>query len=813
MRQQIIPKYLIYLFLVGFLTPEVVAQVQVNGTVVAADGLPLPSVNVMILNETDSALVKGAVTDDIGIYRMAGIQPGNYILSISMVGFRTHEEAISIYEPGDENFSIDKITLDESIEQLGEVVTTARRPLYEQEIDRLVVNVQRSVTSSGSTALEVLEKSPGVQVNRQSNDISLTGKSGVIVMINDKNVRLPLESVITMLNGMSAANIEKIELITTPPAKYEAEGNAGIINIQMKEYSDLGYTGSFGTNIGYSSAETLGGNFAFSRRKNKLAFLLNYSINYNNSEESMFSERFFTEDGFTQTIRSENFRDPITTVQNISMGFEYALTEKTDTELLLTGFQRKWDTSDVSESLDHSSPNSLLIMEQSINEKNLWRNGIINFGIDHVFSEDRTLNFDLDYLYYKNSNPSSYRLDVVTGDVSPNNADAINVEKETPINIWVSKLDYQHEVSSKITFETGLKSTYSDFVNDVHVSDRVNGNFIVNNSFTNEADLEEFIGAIYLSSSISPSDKFQINAGIRYEHISRNLNSVTEGSIVDRKTGRLFPSLFIQKSIKNDHKVNLSYSRRTTRPTFWDLAPFVFFIDPKTFLSGNSNLKSAISDGFSLGYSRKSFLATLAYTHSSDEIARWQPSFDTETNNQIYSTQNLEFLDTYSLTSSFPLEPLAWWSLRISATGRYQFYRSAHLEDNFSGEAAGFNSNVVNTLDLPKDFSFEVSGFYQSKSVWGIARSRPQGSLNLGLQKKIGNGQGTLRLTATDILNTNILQANNNIESANINSFWRYNFDARSVTVSFTWNFGSNEFEKIEVSSGSEEEQNRVGIN
>lgn len=804
---------LFYIFLAAFLANKASAQVRVTGSIVDSDGLPLPSVNVLILNKTDSTLVKGTITDNLGIYRVTGIPTGSYILSISMVGFQTHEESIAINESGDEELDIGKLILRESIAQLGEIVTKARRPLYEQEIDRLVVNVQRSVTSSGSSALEILEKSPGVQVNRQTSDISLNGKSGVVVMINDKNVRLPLESVITMLNGMNAANIEKIELITTPPAKYDAEGNAGIINIRMKDYSDLGYTGTLGTDLGYNSAETLGGNFAFSLRKKKLAFLLNYSINYNNSEESMFSERFLTEDGFTQTVRSDNFRDPVTTVQNISVGFEYTLTQKTDAELLMTGFNRKWDTSDISENLNHSAPGSLLILEQRINEVNQWRNGIVNFGINHAFSEGNTLSLDLDYLYYKNNNPSGYRIDAISGTMSENDPDGITVEKETPINIWVSKLDYLLKVSPKLTLETGIKSTFSDFVNDVRVTERINGSFVVNNSFTNRANLDEFIGAAYVSSKISPSDDFQINAGLRYEYVSQNLNSYDEGNIVDRQRGRLFPSLFIQKSINRDNKVNLSYSRRTTRPTFWDMAPFVFFVDPKTFLSGNSNLKSAISDGISLGYTMKQFLLTLAYTHSSDEIAQWQPILDTETNDQTYSTQNLDYLDTYSITTSFPMEPIAWWSIRFSATGRYQFYRSSHLENNFSGEAAGFNANVANTIDLPNDFSFEVSGFYLSKSVWGVSRSSPQGSLNLGLQKKIVDGKGTLRLTANDILKTHILQGNNNIESANINSFWRYNFDARSVAVSFTWNFGSNEFEKVDVNSGSQEEQNRVGIN
>lgn len=802
----------VFLISILFLHTKIAtAQITITGVVLDETGSPLPTANIILLQPADSSVIKGAVTDNLGMYELNNIIPGRYLLSVSMVGFRRYVS--DIFQVNQTPISFDALNLEVSLEQMGEVVATARRPLYEQEVDRLVVNIQSSITSSGSSALEVLEKSPGVQVNRQSNELSLSGKSGVIVMINDKTVRLPLESVIAMLNGMSAANIEKIELITTPPARYEAEGNAGIINIKMKDYTDLGYTGTIGTEAGYNSAETLGGNFSFSTRKKRMAFLLNYSINYNNSEELMFSERFVTEGAFTQNVRSKNVRDPITTVQNFTAGVKYALSEKTDTELILTGFRRMWDTSDVSENLDHSGPGSLQIKEQRIQEENIWQNGILNFGIDHTFSENKSLNVDLDYMYYKNRNPSSYRIDVLTGITDPNDADAINVEKETPINIWVSKLDYQHTLSDKLSFESGLKGTYSDFANDVQVNERINGDFVINNSFTNTADLEEFIGAVYVASKITPSENFQVSAGVRYEYVSQNLKSDGEGTVVDRQTGRFFPSLFIQKEFNGPNTLNLSYSRRTTRPTFWDLAPFVFFIDPKTFLSGNSNLKSAISDNISMGYSRNQFLVTLSYTHSSDEIAPWQPVFDSETNNQIYSTQNLDYLDTYAITSSFPMDPFHWWNMRLNGTGRYQFYRSAHLVENFSGEAAGFNANMVNTFTLPNNFIIELSGLYISKSVWGVARSSPMGSLDIGLQKSFSNGQGTLRLRATDILDTNIPQARIHLESANLNSVWRYNPDYRSVAITFSWNFGSSEFESVEVNSGSLEEQNRVGIN
>lgn len=786
------------------------AQHDVSGSVLDARGETLPSATVLLLHSADSALVKGGITDQNGIFLFKDIPPGTYFLSISMVGFSTHFS--SPFKLTCDHVS-PAVRLEESIEQLGEVSVTARRQLYEKKVDRLVVNVQRSITSSGSSALEVLEKSPGIQINRQSNDLSLNGKSGVKVMMNGKIMRLPLESILTMLDGMSAANIDQIELITNPPAKYEAEGDAGMINIKTKEFSDLGYTGSVGANAGYNNAETLGGNVAFSRRGKRLAFYINYSINYDNNNLTWYNERSLDQDGFNYLVRSDNERDPVTGVQNLSIGAEYDLSDKTNVDLLLTGLRRKWETNDLSENLVRPTPGSRLLTEMHIHEVNLWRNGIINTGFEHAFEEDHLLSVDLDYLYYINDNPSTYQNRFLEGDPSLMGSEFTEVEKETPINIWVSKIDYSNKISEALTIETGLKGTLSDFYNDVRVYDRVNGNLMINNTFSNEADLNEFIGAAYFSANLSPTESIRINGGVRFEYVTRELTSPGQGRLVDSKDRRLFPSLFLQKSFNDDNKLNLSYSRRTTRPGFWDLAPFVFFVNPKTVISGNSNLESSISDGISLGYTRGQLILSLGYTHSRDEIVRWQPTTDTDTNEQSFNTQNLDYLDTYSLTLSFPVDPAPWWNIQINASGRYQFYRTSHLENNFRDEGSGMNTNVVNTIDLKGDFSFELSGFYQSASIWGVSRTRPSGSLNAGIQKKIMDGQGTIRLSAIDLLHTNIWKSDYESENGLVDTFFRYDYGMQGVRLSFSWNFGSNDFEEVRVEAGSKEEQDRVGIN
>jgi len=787
------------------------AQSRVIGTVTDVDGSPLPTATVLLLNPADSSLVKGGITDDDGRYHLQNIPSGTYILSISMVGFRKHYT--DQFGIKDKPVRQEPIQLKESVEQLGVVSITARKPLFEQKIDRLVVNVQRNITSSGNSALEVLEKSPGVLINRQSNSVSLNGKTGIRIMINDKIVRLPIDAVVQMLDGMSAANIEQIELITTPPAKYEAEGDAGLINIKMKEHGGLGYNGTVGGNLGYNAAETLGGNFNFSHRGQKLAYFVNYSINYDNNESTWINRRNLQQGGFNELIQSDNHRDPTIEVQNIRLGMEYNLSRKTTAGVLLTGYRRKWITDDLSDNVSRLGPDSTLITQMSVRETNNWRRGIANLSVDHDFNEQQHLSVDFDYLYYKNDNPSFFRNNFVEGNREVLANDAIDVEKETPINIWVTKIDYEQQISPTFTISTGVKGTLSQFKNNVQVSDQIQGDWIVNSRLTNKADLTEKIGAAYLSGNWNPTEDLQVNGGVRYEYTDRLLSTPADGKVVDRSSAYLFPSLFIKRDLPGEFSIQGSYNRRITRPTFNDLAPFVFFVDPKTFLSGNSKLEPAISDGIKLDLQRKQWLISLQYSISNNEIAGFQPKVDPATNEQTYSAQNLDFLRTYAITTSFPLYPTSWWELQTNITGRYQRYRTLHLQDNLTLEAAGLTANITNTIELPRDFSFEISGFYQSKSIWGMMQFNPQGSVDAGVQKRINDGRGTIRLSMDDIFYTNVWEIDMEVPQANLDSFTRYDFHIQQVKLSFTWNFGNNELNTVSVESGSTEEQGRINTN
>jgi outer membrane receptor protein involved in Fe transport len=228
---------------------------KVRGKVLEKDGKPLPFANVLLLSSKDSTLVKGAVTAENGSFSIENTKQGTYLVVVSMIGYQKTFSAIFTISEENSTNTLPLLTVAPEDRQLDEVKVTAQKPLFEQQIDKLIVNVGNTLTAAGSTALDVLERSPGIVVNRQNNALSMSGKNGVLVMVNGKISRLPIDAVLQMLQGMQASNIEKIELITNPSARYDAEGDAGIINIVLKKNTDQGTNGTISLTMGHGYYE------------------------------------------------------------------------------------------------------------------------------------------------------------------------------------------------------------------------------------------------------------------------------------------------------------------------------------------------------------------------------------------------------------------------------------------------------------------------------------------------------------------------------------------------------------------------------
>jgi outer membrane receptor for ferrienterochelin and colicin len=785
----------------------VAAQVSITGTVEGEEGDPIPYANVLLLQPGDSALVAGTITNDDGGFVIRSL-PGNYLISISIIGYQTIFSGVSA-GAAEEELHIGNFYLHEDISQLEEIVVMGQKPLYEKQTDRTVVNVKGSITAAGSTVLEVLEKSPGVMVNRQNNSVTMNGKNGVLVMVNGKASRLPMDAVVQMLDGMSSATVEKIELITSPPAKYDAEGNAGIIHIVMEESPDAGTNGNFSITLGYARAETLGAGLNLNRRTKRLNTFLGYSIQRQQNRHEWFNEYFTTTNNFTQTNISDSQRKPLTTVQNLRTGLEYTISNKTTASLLVTGYRRNWKLDAETISLNAVSPDTTFHTNMLIREINKWQSATGSLGLRHKVDDRQEIGLAFDYLYYHNNNPSTYDNKTTLND-SPNpQGEVIHVEKKTPIHFRVVNIDYTNEFNSKWSVDAGAKGTLSQFTNRVLSARTTLGETKIDPEFTNDSDLDEKILAVYGSWNWQPHADWTIGGGLRYEHTSSVLTSPAEGLLLDRSFGNFFPNLSVVHDLSKEAKILIVYNRRITRPTFNDMAPFVFYVGPKTFVAGNLSLKPAITDAFDFSYQFKQWWVSLRYSHSDDEIALLQPEFNPATNEQIFRSQNLKSMRTFGISTTFPVGVTSWWEMQNDVSFYFHRYETQHLVHNVSRNVNNFILNTTSAFTLPRDFSIELSGSYQAATLWGISQFEPMGQVNLGIKKKLKN-EATITLAFNDMFNTLRWRIRTEVSEVNVRSYMRYDWGTRSLNLTYTHNFGNRKLNAVDLRSGSEAERKRV---
>jgi hypothetical protein len=670
-----------------------------------------------------------------------------------------------------------------------------------------VVNVQSSITSSGSTVLDVLQKSPGIVVNRQNNSITMNGKSGVKIMINGKIIELPLEVVVQMLDGMSSSNVEKMELITSPPAKYDAEGNAGIIHIIMKGAADFGTNGSFGVTLGYKWAEQTGVNFNLNHRGKNFAFFIDYSILRNHNLHIFKMTKESLENGFTQTVNDHSHRENITTQQNVNAGGEWKLSKNIQLNLSFTGYRRNWDLNALANDVNHAAIDSTLITNTNIHESNIWQSVTAGVGLQTKLSQKTELNFSVDYLYYHNDNPSQYdnRLFFEQGNI--NEDSKIDLKKGTPIRFVIANADYKHVYSPLFSIEAGVKGVTSSLTNNVLTQKLENNAWITDPVFTSYSNLSEQVGAAYVSTKWNPGREWQINSGLRYEYTHTSIGTPAQKDLLNRKYGNLFPNLSIKKDLDGKKDVQFSYSRRISRPTYNDIAPFVFFWGPTTFSAGNTTLLPAISDAVKAGYHVKRWIISLQFSHSKNEIGFLQPESDSQSN-LIYRSQNLKYLNTLAVVNSLSFSVASWWEVQTNVTAQYMVAQTLHLQNNTRIPNYGVNVSVINSLKLPKDFAIEISGMYQSKTLWAISEFLAVGSLNAGIQKKWG--KGILRLSIDDVFNTNNWRFKTNLPGNNLDTYFDYDFHTRYARLTYTRSFGNNKLQSVKLKSGADEERARV---
>lgn len=784
------------------------SQASISGTIKDVASKQVSFANVLLLNAQDSSLIKGDLSDEEGKFKISVDPNLPVLISVSFLGYSDFLSS-TITVKSDEKIVMEDIILKDGI-ALEEVQIVARKPLFEQKIDRMVVNVSSSATSAGGTALEVLERSPGVIVNRQNGALSLIGKEGVVLMINGKITYQPTESIVQMLDGMSSDNIESIELITTPPANFDAEGNAGFINIVLKQRTDLGLNGNTSLSIGYGEGEVGSANINLNYRNNKINIFGNYSHRRQAQKQVFYNFRSVFFEGQNTTSELTTYRDPLQSNHSARLGLDYDISKRTVIGFLISAYDNKWTmnannigTTEVDEVLDSQ-------LNLINDERNQWKNFSSNINLEHKINEHQKINMNFDHLIYEDENPTNYSTDLLdqNGTLIQNVKTRSN--KYTPINITVGQLDYENNLSDKMKFIGGMKAAYSEFENDVSTEELKVQDWEFIDQFTNSSDLKEKIFAGYTSLDYSMNKKNMFKLGIRYEYTDSKLNTIKEGAVVDRQFGKLFPSIFYSRTINDNQSLNLSYNKRISRPTFNQMAPFAIFLDPNTFFFGNAGLQPAITDNFKIDYRYKSYLLSIQYSVEDSTIARFQNKVIVETNQQAFEPANLSQTQNVSSSFSIPIYIGNRWTMQNNFIGIWTENSSFFNGELIKLSQVSYNINTTQSFTLGGGYSTELTGFYRSAGLFGRTVIAPMYGINFGLQKKFDSGN-SLRFSVRDIFNSVEFNGGTNLPEQGFLTDSSFDFSNRTFSLTYSSSFGNKKLKAVRNRvTGSEEERSRV---
>ena len=648
---------------------------------------------------------------------------------------------------------------------LKAAVIRAEKPLFRQQLNGTVVNVGNSILTRGSNTLEVLERSPGVVIDRRGGSISLNGKDGVVVLLDGKQLRMSMGQLVGFLNNMPADNIEKIELLTSPPAGYDADGNAGIINIVLKKNREKGTNGSLTASAGYGYREKASASLNLSHNSQKANVYGSYAFSHDRYEVSWHALSTqnlpllggATTADFLSTIR------PVSNTHTITGGLDLRLNPGTTIGASINYSNNRTNTMTHNTGNYTVLPDSPLFLNATIQEANRWNNLLLSVYGGKNIGRDNRLSFDLDMLDYRNDHPTDALSSFVNAQGAPaGDNDTLSSPRQkgfstTRIRVSVGKLDYTGSLGPHIRLETGIKATYTKTSSLSGIGSLLGDQWVYRDGTSNNMVMKEGIGAGYVSLTATPTPSTNLIAGLRYEYSDTRMEDPDkEQPVIHRRLGQLFPSLFFSQMTGAHSELQLAYTIRISRPAYNDLASYVIYTSPTSIETGNPLLKPTITNSLRLGYVYHGYSISATLSRDDNPIVRYQITPGPDGVLMALTPENLAYQNSLLLQTSLPVKVGNWWTMSYTITGGWRRYRADFTPEPFVNSWFGYSANFSESFRLPRRFSLEVSGWYNSKSYEGTRMTEPFGALNAGIKKELNNNGGILQLYMTDLLRTTV---------------------------------------------------------
>jgi len=802
----------IFAFTISICTVSAQSGLKITGSITSTDGKPLDGATIYLLKAADSTLVKTALSNADGSYTLAGLKAGDYKLSAVTMGFAAYKGAA--FKLIDQDIALPGITLQPKGKALKEVTITSVKPFVEHQIDRTIVNADALISNAGSTALDVLEKAPGVIVD-QSGEISLVGKNGVKIFIDDKPTYLSGESLQNYLRSLPSSSIDQIELMTNPPAKYDAAGTGGVINIKTKRSNIRGFNGS--TNFSYSQGKygTTNDSFNFNYRDNKLNMFGNLGYNTGNGQNDLTINRQFlnASNDVTSTFLQNDFLRRIAQNYNAKIGIDYYLSDKSTIGTVLTGLINPSNrpTINTSTFLDPKNvPDSTIVADNASNSR--FTNKGINLNYRHQYTtKGQDLTVDLDYLDYQTNTNQSYNNITYLPSGAISNTYVLTGNLPSQLDIYSAKADYEQPLAG-VKFSTGVKTSYTTTDNIANYFYTQNGSATLPDyGKTNHFLYRENINSAYMNAS-RDYKRFSFQAGLRLENTIANGhqlgNAQKPDSVFKQNYTSLFPTFYLQYKLDSAGKqqISFNYGRRIERPDYDQLNPFLSPLDKFTYYTGNPFLKPSYINSFELAYTYKNITLSGSYSKTIDNVNE-----TIEILNGIYYSRpgNLGSVQYLTLNLDASFDPAKWFNFHF-----FTFVQDIHTESSFytgqlNTRGAFFYFRPILQFKTGKDWTIQADGFYQGKVTNAQFVAGEKHRINLGLAKKI-SASWSMRLAVNDVFNTFVNDGViNNL--ANTLASYRNKPDSRQVAVAVGYRFGKAiADQRKHNANGAETEQNRV---
>lgn len=762
---------------------------------------------IYLMTAAEKNLVKTEIPDLNGHFIFSDILKGTYFINATLNG-----KPVLSGDPFEASSPIDLGILKTPSEiNLNEVVVTKAKAYIERQEGKMVLNVENSIASTGSSAFEIVEKAPGISVDNNDN-ISLRGKSGLIVQIDGKITPMTGANLANYLRGIPSGSIEKIEFITNPSSKYDAAGTS-IINIKLKKDKRKGTNGSISTSYGQGKYPKNNNSLSLNHRNEKVTVFGNYNFAYRETfSELRLNRKFYDEGIFTGAYDQVNYFP--TTLRNhlARIGADYAVNSKHSLGIVVGGV------------INHISPNGqnnsdvydenfskISRFSTKSNSSENWKNASAN--LNYKFTIDTTgtaLTVDLDYADYGNKIRQNYKTNYFNFDQTPALPEyLLHGDLDGKLQLYSAKTDFMTRLKNKVKLETGLKSSYVKADNDLSFYDRSLGQNVLDPTKSNHFIYKENINAAYANVG-RELGKWNFQAGLRVENTNIAGDQLTGNNSFKDNYTQWFPSAFVSYAVNEKNGLEFNYSRRIQRPGYDQLNPFKFYLDPSTYKEGNPYLKPQTTHSFEFTHSlNQKIFTTLSFSRTKDNITENISPSITEPQVTVQTNRNLETVDIYGLYIVYPQQITKWWD----TTNNVNFYVGSYsgtLANTTLSKAGNltWNANSVNNFKFGNGFTAELTGNFQGKERHAFDVIEPIWFIHTGFQKKFQN-KSTLKLAFTDVFKSWKVKAN--VRFTDYNEHFALTRDSRVLTLSYTYNFGNGNAIANRRAGGAEDIKQRAG--